>query len=39
MAEISRNNTGFFGEYFVAVKLYRRDWSVCMIEEVLRKRY
>jgi predicted AAA+ superfamily ATPase len=28
MAEISRNNTGLSGEYFVAAELYRRGWSV-----------
>lgn len=30
MPEISRNNTGFSGEYFVAAELYRRGWSVGM---------
>ncbi|MDP2653905.1 MAG: hypothetical protein Q8Q08_07735 [Candidatus Omnitrophota bacterium] len=30
MAEISRNNTGLSGEYFVAAELYRRGWSVGM---------
>ncbi|AXY72728.1 hypothetical protein D3H65_01520 [Paraflavitalea soli] len=30
MAEISRNNTGLAGEYFVAAELYRRGWSVGM---------
>jgi hypothetical protein len=28
MAEITRNNTGLSGEYFVAAELYRRGWSV-----------
>ncbi len=28
MAEISNNNTGLSGEYFVAAELYRRGWSV-----------
>ncbi len=27
MSEISRNNTGLSGEYFVAAELYRRGWS------------
>ncbi len=30
MSEISRNNTGLSGEYFVAAELYRRGWSVGM---------
>jgi hypothetical protein len=30
MAEISTNNTGLSGEYFVAAELYRRGWSVGM---------
>ncbi len=30
MAEISRNNTGLSGEYFVAAEIYRRGWSVGM---------
>ena len=30
MAEISPNNTGLAGEYFVAAELYRRGWSVGM---------
>ena len=30
MAEISRNNTGLSGEYFVAAELYRRGWSIGM---------
>jgi predicted AAA+ superfamily ATPase len=30
MAEISPNNTGLSGEYFVAAELYRRGWSVGM---------
>ncbi|QHT65408.1 ATP-binding protein [Rhodocytophaga rosea] len=30
MAEISNNNTGLSGEYFVAAELYRRGWSVGM---------
>lgn len=30
MAEISINNTGLSGEYFVAAELYRRGWSVGM---------
>jgi hypothetical protein len=30
MAEISHNNTGLSGEYFVAAELYRRGWSVGM---------
>lgn len=30
MAEISKNNTGLSGEYFVAAELYRRGWSVGM---------
>lgn len=30
MAEITRNNTGLSGEYFVAAELYRRGWSVGM---------
>jgi predicted AAA+ superfamily ATPase len=28
MAEISPNNTGLSGEYFVAAELYRRGWSI-----------
>lgn len=30
MSEISRNNTGLSGEYYVAAELYRRGWSVGM---------
>jgi len=30
MSEISKNNTGLSGEYFVAAELYRRGWSVGM---------
>ena len=30
MAEISPNNTGLSGEYFVAAEQYRRGWSVGM---------
>lgn len=30
MPEISPNNTGLSGEYFVAAELYRRGWSVGM---------
>lgn len=30
MTEISKNNTGLSGEYFVAAELYRRGWSIGM---------